>query len=271
MKTLIVYLYKEDENTKKNLEFFLQHGVYDDIYIDYHIIINDHTCTLDIPKFIQVHYQDNALDFPSYKTLFSTIKYAEYDYFYFINSSCIGPFLPVYCDKQWFLYLNRMLGKYDIIGPIAEVPIKQDNFTNNPFIHTYMFGLNKHSIKIFIDCLNQYDIMDKDVCIYFERYFQNEILSKNLKIKSLLTLFKNIDLNNTNNWNSFLWNETENSCYEIPENYYGIDINPYEIMFVKNIRNSHSHRGENISGISKYLGKQLKNYISWINQKDILS
>ena len=75
--------------------------------------------------------------------------------------------------------------------------------------------------------------------------------------------FKNVDVNNKQLWNSKFWNITDKSCYEVPNNYFGMDINPLEIVFVKNIRKSHKFRDEQSSNISSNLSKMLNLYISW--------
>lgn len=263
MKTLIIYLYREDENTKHNLHFFCNQSQYDEL-CDYNLIINNHKCSVKIPDFFKIHKQENALDFPSYKTFLNKTNIDEYNNIYFINSSCIGPFMPIYCDQTWYTYLNNMLITHDMIGPVIEMPPPNKNFTNNPFIHTYMFGFNKKGIKLFIDLLNKYELFDKDFCIYFERLLSYELIEKNLKIKSLLTLFKNIDINNKKYWNHILWSNSDQTCYEIPYNYHGIDINPYEVIFIKNIRNPHEYRSIDQSGISEMLNKQLSNYQLWM-------
>jgi len=262
MKTCIIYLYREDNNTKNNLQFFVNQSKYDE-NCDYHLIINDHRCSVKIPEFFVIHRQENALDFPSYKTLINKIDIKIYDTTYFINSSCIGPFLPIYCNLPWYSYLNNILSEYDMIGPIIEMPPPNKKFTNNPFIHTYMFGFNKSGTKLFSELLNRYQSFDKDFCVYFERLLSHQVIDNNLKIKSLLTLFKNVDMNNKKNWNYILWSDSEQTCYEIPNNYHGIDINPYEIVFVKNIRNPHEHRSIDQAGISDNLRKQLSNYELW--------
>ena len=262
-KTAIIYLYKEDEYTILNLDFFIK-TLKKNNDCDYYLIINNHICSLTIPEFFNITKQENDFDFQSYKKFLNNKNLQNYDFFYFINSSCIGPFLPVYCEKNWYEYTNKFLEEYDLIGPVAEVPPKEKKFTENPFIHTYMFGLNKNSYIIFLELLNKFKELDKTACIFFERFLSFEILKNNLKIKSFLSLFSKIDLNDKKNWNSELWNNSELSCYEIPNNYFGIDLNPYEIIFVKNIRNVNEHRSEENSGISKNLFYQIKNYKNWL-------
>lgn len=262
-KTAIVYLYKENSETILNLDFFIKQSKFD-IFCDYYLIINDHICSLTIPDFFNIVKKNNDFDFPSYKTFLNNKNLSDYNYVYFINSSCIGPFLPIYCKNKWYEYTNIFLEEYDLIGPVAEIPPRSQHFTNNPFIHTYMFGLNNVSYKIFFNLLNKYEDFNKFFCIYFERLFSFEILKNNLKIKSFLSLFSKIDLNNNKNWNSEIWNNTKSSCYEIPNNYFGIDLNPYEIIFIKNVRNINECRSSENAGISKILYNQINNYKKWL-------
>jgi len=54
------------------------------------------------------------------------------------------------------------------------------------------------------------------------------------RVKSCLARFKNVNLNKEENWNSSLWNKPiMPTCYEVPKNYYGIDVNPFEIFLLK--------------------------------------
>ena len=55
------------------------------------------------------------------------------------------------------------------------------------------------------------------------------------------------------------------TCYEVPYNYFGIDVNPFEIIFVKNIRNINETRPQkNQCGISSELTKMISLYKKWI-------
>lgn len=159
--------------------------------------------------------------------------------------------------------MNYFLDDFALIGPILEIA----SDTNLPFIHSYMFGLNKdgfeilkNNIFIHINESSTKDCMIRNI----ERLLTTEMLKNNYKIKSFLSRFKNIDINNSKLWISKLWNNDNQSCYEIPGNYFGIDVNPFEIIFVKNIRKQHTHRSKESSGISITLYNQIKNYSNWL-------
>lgn len=282
MNTAIIYLYKEGEYTKKNLQFFLDHGITDDN--DFYILVNNHECSVNIPHAdnIKVIKKDDQLDFPSYWWLLNNEDLEQYDNLIFLNASCIGPFLPRYCNNNWIYYIEQILRNYDFIGPVIEFPASEDNISVKwfngetiPFIHTYMFAMNKSCFPVFIQSLNDLKTKypgctEKTSCIILERELANLFIQKGLKIYSFLLICDSADINDRTNWHSDLWHESKNiTCFEVPKNYHGIDLNPLEIMFIKNIRNEHEHRGKDRSGISNELKTTLYNYTNWMNGRTI--
>ena len=280
MTSLIIYCYLENENTKKNLNFFLKNGVFNDEKYFYIFLINNKICTCKFPDYSninKIYTPENSNDLYTYNWYLKSLDnsfFDNYSYFYFINSSCIGPFIPPICKNNWINMMNDYLNDYEMIGPIIEIPpdsngfkfLNYSNIKNIPFIHTYMFGFNKTGFKIFKDILNKYNSTSKlNAVIITERIITSAILLNNGKIKSLLSKFKNINLNDPNEWVSSKHNEINKlTCYEIPNNYFGIDVNPFEIIFVKNIRNTNETRHHTNSGISQNLAKQIDNYCKWL-------
>jgi light-regulated signal transduction histidine kinase (bacteriophytochrome) len=129
-----------------------------------------------------------------------------------------------------------------------------------------MFGLTKPGFDIFKNILNTINDTSKTNIVHnIERIITSSILLSGGKIKTLLSRFKKYDINEEKRWRADLWTETgKPSCYEVPGNYYGIDVNPFEIIFVKNIRNSSDVRSSKNSGISDILKKQIDNYRKWL-------
>ena len=268
MKTLILYCYYETSETKENLEFFVRNGIIDNSKYQYKIIVNNKKCSVKIPKYSNIEIIkriENNTDLFTYKIILNLItNLNSYDSFYFINSSCIGPFISNITNITWIDLMNDFLEDYDLIGPVVEIP--NDNSKKNiPFLHSYFFGVNKFGFKILQKIFDEIMVDDKnDMVLNIERKITNSILMNNGKIKSFLTKFKNIDLNNPKYWNSSLWNINNKSCYEIPNNYDNIDLNPYEIVFFKNIRNINSTRTKENSGIDKNIAKFIDKYKIWI-------
>lgn len=274
-KTLITYVYYEDENTIKNLDFFIKNGSIKNNEYTYLLIINNYQCSINIPDYYVVIKKENSYDLEAYNIIFNNeyINIKDYKYFIFINSSCIGPFIPVYCNNWVKCFTDLINDNIKLVGPIIEKNgndlgykafINFDLNNNNntlfsdrlPFIHSYMFATDYIGLELF----KKYNIFEKvkskeELIIIKEYLLTSCILYNNYNVKSLLFKYKNI------NW----LNDKINfySDPEIPNNYDGIDINPFEIIFVKNIRNSHEFRNENIAGISDYLKLYLTKYIEW--------
>lgn len=276
MSTVIVYCYLESEKTKENLQFFLRTGVFDDDRYSYVFLINNNLCSCVFPEYKNIrviHREDNQNDLMTYNWYLQTISLDEFSNFYFINSSCIGPFMPPICQNNWIDSMNTFLIDYALIGPIIEIPpdnigfshLGIDNGANIPFIHTYMFGVNRFGFSIVRDILRQHASATKATVVITERLVTSAILINQGKVKSLLSKFTNVDLNMASEWNWRKHNgDNYRTCYEKPNNYFGIDINPFEIIFVKNIRNANEVRPSELSGISDCLSRQIQNYSDWL-------
>lgn len=267
MKSLVLYCYKESPETITNLAFFLKHGLSDSA--DFVFIVNNMKCSLPFPSNTTViRRQEDEYDLLTYKWYFDTYN-PQYTNYYFINSSCIGPFLPPVITENWITIFNKKLESYDLIAPIIDFPpdsygnslIGNSSMTNIPFLHTYMFGTKSpETLKLLFGRMEN---NSQDSAISYERMLTSLFLTNGKKIFSFLMAFKNIDVNNESLWNWKLWNPSNISCYEVPENYFSIDVNPLEVVFVKNIRKIHKHREESRSGLSQALKNLLTLYISW--------
>ena len=281
MKSLVIYCYLESEQTKDNLTFFLRNGVFDSDKYHYEFIINNLQCSVEFPPYqnINVHRRnENSFDFYTYKWFIEKMGdeyFSDYSRIYFINSSCIGPFMSVACSPNWIDNFNDLLIDYQLVGPVIEIP--DDNLgllalginstKNIPFIHTYMFGVNQVGFSIInnvFKTITSNDCNKLEAIYNIERQITSAILMNEGKVKSLLVRFKHIDLNKEENWDFRKWNTPNTpSCYEVPKNYFKMDLNPFEIVFIKNIRNENEARPKERSGISSELSLCLNNYSQW--------
>jgi hypothetical protein len=281
MKTLLFYVYREDELTKLNLKFFLKHGVAESGVIDYVFLINDYVCTVPIPEYrnVSVIKKDNSLDLAAFHVGLSSVDIEKYDAFIFMNSSCIGPFVPVYSQPAWYDSIINMLSEsVKLVAPIIEVPpddlgvrcleelryIKPGD-TNVPFVHTYCFATDRAGLSIlqrnnvFVACTN-----NKDEAIRrLERLTTACILNAGYSVRSLMLRYANVDFSNKANWQFSRWSNTTTTCPEVPGNYDGIDVDPFEIVFIKNLRFPHAHRLPRDSGIGERLRIYVAKYVSW--------
>lgn len=280
MKTLIIYCYLENNETKNNLQFFIKNGVFNSDEYCYAFIINNNYCTVDFPlnQNIKIfNREENDMDLVTYKWFIEKMGdeyFLEYSRIYFINSSCIGPFISPSCSLNWIDIFNDMLKDNELVGPVIEIPPDNLGFTalginstdNIPFIHSYMFGVNPKGFSIIKEVFKNIVKNDKTyIVVNTERKLTSSVLINDGRVKSCLARYKNVDLNKKENWFSSKWNKPGlPTCYEVPKNYFGIDLNPFEIVFVKNIRNTNETRGVTHSGISAELFLYIQKYKEWL-------
>ena len=128
-----------------------------------------------------------------------------------------------------------------------------------------MFGVNSLGFSIVKEVFKNIETNNKLYIVSnTERKLTSSVLINSGRVKSFLARYRNVDLNNADNWNSSKWNKSIVTCYEVPKNYFGIDLNPFEIVFVKNIRNVNETRSIKKSGISDELRLSLQKYTEWL-------
>jgi hypothetical protein len=105
-KILVVYAYYETEGARRNIGFFCRHGISPDRDRQHVIVVNGE-CTIEdqIPKFenVMVLKRGNTgFDFGAWAHALQHVTIEQFDYFFLLNSSVTGPFVPSYEDtSQW--------------------------------------------------------------------------------------------------------------------------------------------------------------------------
>lgn len=234
MKYLILYCYYESQVSKKNLEFFIQNGYTEDERFQYIIVINGDTCSAHIEnkKNLMVYRRPNeGFDFAAWGYGLNKVKFYEYDYFIFLNSTTIGPFIPRYIPQniKWpELFISKIDETYKLCGPTINY-LKTNKISNVPHIQSFAFGTD---------------------LIGFELLYKNGIFSpeKNIERRNVIINHEigmsEVITNNFYKLYPFQLSETKNSkSNDIPHDdihyvggYYGDTINPLEVMFVKSNR-----------------------------------
>lgn len=270
--THVLYAYYQTEEQESNLLFFLDKGIVDEENTDYYFLITSPTIsqalqdkTKDMKhKFIYVPSCETDGTAWSFCINQHFNKVSPHDIFIFINSSCCGPFLPAYNEHNWIhLLKSNIKSDVHMVGTIVEVP--QD--TNTPFIHSFMFMLD----GVALDVLKQRGLWKvyckKSAVMGFERNLTAFVLQANLNIKSLLSSQCQVNWLDKKYWSYNLWTHWSPkapSCPEIPNNYYGINIHPFETLFIKNIRNANLTRSEKCAGFA--FGKEVSLYKMWLTK-----
>ena len=95
--------YEKDKNYKDNVLFFVDNAIKDDI--DYLFVINGDISFEDrlrkSKNMIMIKRLNKGFDFGGYSLAIQLLQHKNYDYYFFTNSSTIGPIIPVYVDKSF--------------------------------------------------------------------------------------------------------------------------------------------------------------------------
>jgi hypothetical protein len=147
---LIIYAYYETEGARRNLGFFCRHGISPDRDRQHVIVVNG-TCSIEdqIPKLenVIVLKRDNTgFDFGAWAHGLRHVPIEQFDYFFLLNSSVTGPFVPLYEEaSEWPVrFLGMLNGRVKLAGITINVfggqPIVQSMFlvTDRVGLHLLM-------------------------------------------------------------------------------------------------------------------------------------
>jgi hypothetical protein len=262
----------------------LKHGVTESDSIDYVFLINDYVCTLPIPSYKNVRAikKENSFDLAAFHGGLSAVDVESFDAFIFMNSSCIGPFMPAYVTTPWHAVITGMLSdSVKLVAPIIEIPpddlgvkclatfrhIKPGD-TNVPFVHTYFLATDRVGLGVLLQSgvFSAQKITKDEAVLRHERLTTACILNEGHSVRSLMLKYADVDFSDKANWKFSRWSTSKVTCPEVPGNYDGIDVNPLEVMFVKNLRFPHAHRKVIHAGISPWLETCLSRYVSWLSK-----
>ncbi|KAI1386704.1 uncharacterized protein F4822DRAFT_324685 [Hypoxylon trugodes] len=117
---LILYAYKESQNARENLKFFLDQGLHGSA--DFIFILNGETDVADLipkEKNIRVVQRPNVcFDLGAFgEVLRADDLWKKYQHFITINASLRGPFIPHWSKQCWSdAYLDRVTDDVKLVG-----------------------------------------------------------------------------------------------------------------------------------------------------------
>jgi hypothetical protein len=253
-KIIVIYsYYQKNDEYVKNLEFFINNGIYNDI--DYIFCINGKECSIDLPSGpnIKILKRDNIdYDFGAYSDALKTININLYDYIFFINTSVRGPFIPqqerlkmAWTEPFLKLFINdvKLVGtSINIFSPNhidSNVQVLIDKGYELPLSHiqSQMFVLNKESLN-FLNSkgfFNQSNETDFNRFIMLREVLMSQLILKNgWNINCILSKYKDLDYRTLKtNINT---TSVDGDPY-YPGAYFGESIEPYDVIFIKTNRN----------------------------------
>jgi len=245
--TLVIYVYSETDHLKKaNMEYFLQHGLCENCTNVENVIILNGPSELQFPvhKNLYILRRANQCgDFGAWSQLFTEMdpeKYKKYKRFMFINDTVRGPFVdPSFylMSKQDFhftdifnLYVTnstRMIGSYINCGSVWG-----QGGEGYSHVQTMSFMLDNVALEVIRPLIKCYQ--DKiDTVTLGEIGMSKALLEANINIGSLLYAYRGVDFRTDSKMRLECNTKLDAT---IDGNYFGISVNPFEVVFYKNTR-----------------------------------
>jgi hypothetical protein len=257
--TLVIYCYFEKNNDyQNNLVYFLDYGLEESN--DYIFVING-LCTLKIPKKnnIKVLHRNNiGYDFSAYGEALKSINIQQYKYFFFINTSVRGPFLPDYVKMSWTIPFKNLL-KNDVKLVGTTINLAEDFLSSNSNKHYYgkkkyythvqsqMFATDLECLKLLIS-KGIFDLFTENnflkIIILREIGMSYHVLNNNWNISCVLPEYQNIDYRTLN----VDFNPTSiKGEMNYKDSYFNRTLHPYEAIFIKTNRDLFNNQIQSIS------------------------
>lgn len=248
-KTLVFFHYYEANETYiKNLLHFLYFGYVKDAH---YVIIIAEKCSVDLPKADNITYinaPNTNWDYGGYCHAIKNIKdVLDYDYYFFVNCSVRGPFVPPYIHVSWHkIFIDLMVNDVGFIGatinklspfsPTFSSFTKRHSCNSADHVQTPMYAMTKAVFQYLLD-YGFYDIeipLTKDRVIEdYELLLSKVVLEGGWKIRCLLPEFEINDINSPRP----IVDETLHVGDVVgPKRYFGRTPHPYETVFVKTNR-----------------------------------
>ena len=245
-KRLVVYCYCElgrfPELRKKNLEFFLKCGLIESNDIDFYIIINGHTVSVDIPKKdnLKIKYRDNvSFDFGAYSEIILNEDMSNYNYFIFLNDSVRGPYLFDWFPKNYNwtdLFIQKLSDNVKLVGTTINY------YKGNPHINSQLFCTDVDGLNLLIKEGIISEKLIKKKPVYSKELKMSKImLDNNYNIACMLEVYKNLDFRkfrgekykDDGNLNA---NFKGSRDPQYKRRFFGMSLNPFETIFFKSNR-----------------------------------
>ena len=239
MKSVIIYTYFSSPSSDYNLNFFIKKEISYKENIDYIIVINGHSCNINInfPSLenLTIIKRDNiGYDFGGHNSALEYIKKTskKYDYYFFMNSGVIGPIIPHYfTETHWSnIFIKKINDSVKLVGTTIVCLPSWDKGGYGPKVEGFFFMVDNIGLELL---KNQKNIFCNhatkfDAIINGEYGLSNCILKNGYSIDCMIPKYQNIDWTNSKYYN------LNNNIHPSRKNsFYNYSINPYDVIFHK--------------------------------------
>lgn len=229
-KTLIIVT---SHVINENILFFCKHGYLDDPNYDFVFVFNNpgliEVISIHDKSNVKVFLRENiGFDFGgwTYALHHPDINISNYKYFVFLNSSVRGPFLPTWCSELCWptLFIKKLNNTVKLVGTTINY-MSNGQFEHGyayPHVQSMMFVTDTIGLNIGIKngIFNPKDALTDlhTVFLLKEIGYSKCILDAGYELDCMTH-----SINDGSPINDIL----------SPQAYYGIDINPFEVIFFK--------------------------------------
>ena len=261
--------YEKNELYKNNFIFFLENSETlmkpNPSYkqIDYYLILNGN-CTIDLTKYtnlqnVTIIYRENiGFDFGAYSDIItSNILKCNYDYYFFINNSVIGPYKQpnTYINEHWTDIFINLFAKstndatVKVVGTSINILSSNSSIKQSlvelygekpvyPHIQSMFFCIPRDYFEFllsshFFDYNYTHNTEFKEIIIKKEIGLSQYALNNGWNINCILPIYKNI------NYREIDFDMNKSSIYGdpyFPNSYFERTIKNTDVIFFKNTR-----------------------------------
>lgn len=223
----------------KRVEYFINNSIFESENVDFLIICNDKNIDFNYPSFpnVSIMKRDNVgYDFGGWSDgILTNDLYKNYDYFIFVNSSVIGPFLkPEFVGKWTDIYINGLNKQnFKLFGSTI-------NTIKNPYmfshVQSYIFSTDKEALEHLIEeeifTMRKYLTSFIDTILSKEILMSRKILNRGWNIGSLLLFYEGVNFTDSQTFNNYTitYDDVMFECYR------GKLWNEYDLVFIKGNR-----------------------------------
>jgi hypothetical protein len=230
-KILVLYVFHE---MNIRVQTFFKNCIFKDKNVDFIVIANGYNENLDLPSYVKIIRRDNkGLDFGGWSEgLLRDNFYKNYDYFIFVNSSVMGPFITNYYKKNWTsIFVDGLNEEEDVKLYGITINTSRDPIFSS-YVESYLFCMNKETLNFLITkhifTLTNQDYNNKEIMM--SRY----IIENGWNIASLCDIYKGVDFRFKNKQP----HEYEKKFLDqlMVPSYRNLLWNEYQLVFIKGNR-----------------------------------
>jgi hypothetical protein len=259
-RSLVVYVYSATDPSDYNLKFFSKKAISYSENIDYIIVVNGHLCRVELPQLsnLTVIYRDNiGFDFAGHKAAIDSLNGKKYDYYFFLNSSILGPFFHDEPKVHWTdFFTRRLTDKVKLVGTcIYCIPVSHPVYSG-PLVEGFFYLTDQVGLNLLLDRPSIYlNYASKADSVHNGEFAITKcILENGYSIDCMLEKFQGVDWLDKSNW-------SYNSC-EPPSRrgkYFGGSIDPFEVIFHKWYWHNPNDSMVSFDIVEKYVNEYFKN------------